>query len=114
MRPQGIAIALAAAVIIPIALMFPSSWRQTAPAVAAVNPTTISPLLEPDAKLYIPVEGKDVAAFVKIIRHFGWRCDSVSSIVALSAHFGADVACNHNLYSYEIKDLGGHWVATID
>lgn len=49
-----------------------------------------------------------------LIRRFGWRCDSVSSIVRRWPSSGFVFYCNDFRYSYDVWDRGGRWVAKIN
>ena len=50
----------------------------------------------------------------KLIRAYGYRCDSLSGIHPMLLSRGFTVSCNNFSYSYEIKDKGGNWVVTLN
>ena len=50
----------------------------------------------------------------KLIRLYGWKCDSISAASTFFFSAGFNVTCNQFRYSYEISDKGGIWVVELD
>ena len=51
---------------------------------------------------------------VRLVRLYGYRCDSITFISEMFMSPGFDLKCNRYRYKYEIEDRGGTWVVTID
>lgn len=52
-------------------------------------------------------------ASANLIRGYGYRCDSISSIRKFLLSNGFNVKCNNYSYAYELEDRGGTWVVTL-
>ena len=53
-------------------------------------------------------------ALAKLIRSYGWKCDSISVASTFVFSVGFNLTCNQFRYSYEISDKGGRWVVELD
>jgi|GEM_PF-3728183 len=53
-------------------------------------------------------------AIQSLIRAYGYTCSSFSSVTWLSYSSVYAVHCNNWRYSYELEDVGGNWVVTVD
>ena len=72
--------------------------------VSAVN-------IERDANIGTSVEHATVAA--QLIKAFGYRCDSISSIRGALRGGGHIVHCNGYRYEYHIYDRGGRYTVKV-
>ncbi|MER8810439.1 hypothetical protein [Mesorhizobium australicum] len=82
----------------------PVAWSQSAP-------------IEPDAMINqsAGINFRSlIEPSVKMIRAYGWRCDSISAMLPFLIHRGFSVTCNHNSYTYNFEDKGGNWVVSLD
>jgi hypothetical protein len=72
--------------------------------------------IEHDAVLFEKSESffKDVDTMVLMIRQNNYVCDSVSSASPMLFSNGFNFSCDHFRHQYDIKDMGGHWVVTVD
>ena len=50
---------------------------------------------------------------VKLIRAFGYKCDSISAARPMISSRGFEFVCNDFAYDYEIEDKGGSWWVTL-
>lgn len=50
---------------------------------------------------------------VKLIRAYGWRCDSISAVRPFVFSRGFTLVCNNYNYTYDISDKGGNWVVEL-
>ena len=50
---------------------------------------------------------------VKLIRAFGYKCDSISAASPMTFSRGFEFVCNDFAYDYEIEDKGGNWRVTL-
>lgn len=53
-------------------------------------------------------------AVVKLIQAYGFSCNSLSSAIQSSYDGSFSVTCNNWQYRYDIADIGGNWVVTVD
>ncbi|MEG3135512.1 hypothetical protein SC206_18300 [Rouxiella sp. T17] len=51
---------------------------------------------------------------VTLVRHSGFVCSSVSAANPMILHSGFSLTCDNFAHSYDIKDMGGTWVVTVD
>jgi len=59
-------------------------------------------------------ERKEAAqAAVKIVRLYGYRCDSISSFQPFIMGGGFTLNCNSYRYTYELEDVGGRIVVKV-
>ena len=70
--------------------------------------------VEDGANIYRTYGQNELGAMVQLIRHNGYRCDSVSHALPLMLSTGFKVRCNHFRYEYEIVDHGGRWRVCVD
>lgn len=59
------------------------------------------------------VSAESARAVQKVIRLYGFRCDSVDSVIESSWDGSYSVYCNDYHYRYSIDDVGGNWVVTV-
>ena len=57
-------------------------------------------------------EGAQAAA--KLVRAYGYRCDSITAFQPMVFSSGFTLKCNNFRYSYDIKDVGGRWTVTVN
>ncbi len=57
-------------------------------------------------------DGDEVRNIQNIIRAYGYKCDKINSVVG-SSYRGFSVNCNDYRYTYDLKDVGGNWTATV-
>ncbi len=55
--------------------------------------------------------GDQVRAITNVIKGYGYKCDKINSVVG-NSHRGFSVSCNDYRYTYDVKDVGGNWIAT--
>lgn len=72
-----------------------------------ITPTPI----EHDAEV-ISTSTTKAYALAVIVRHHGYRCDSISNVRPFFWGGGYNIVCNHFSYSYDASDKGGGWVVT--
>lgn len=72
-----------------------------------------SVVIEPDAVINDDVNRKTVNALATLIMAWGYRCDSVSSVIPFVFSPGFYVTCNRYRYDYEVADKGGNWIVTV-
>ena len=53
-------------------------------------------------------------AVIKLIRVYGYSCSTLSSALQSSYDGSFSVTCNNWKYRYDIEDIGGNWVVTVD
>lgn len=53
-------------------------------------------------------------AAAKMVKIYGYRCDSISAFRPLIFGTGYAISCNNFSYSYDVKDVGGRWVVTVN
>lgn len=70
--------------------------------------------IESDAIISDRVTKKQINALVALVQLYGYRCDSVSSVVPFVWSYGFNVVCNRFRYDYDVEDKGGTWVVTLD
>lgn len=58
------------------------------------------------------VAGAKAAA--KLVKIYGYRCDSISSFMQSPWSGDFTLRCNNYRYKYIIKDKGGRYVVTVD
>lgn len=69
-----------------------------------------------------PIDGKSsqvknkeqAQAAAKLVRAFGYQCDSISSFQPKVFGSGFVINCNRFSYTYIIKDVGGRITVTVD
>ena len=49
-----------------------------------------------------------------MIQNAGYKCDTIDSMRVSQWDGDITVVCNNYRYSYEIKDVGGNYVVTVD
>lgn len=49
----------------------------------------------------------------KIIKMYGYRCDSISVARPFMVGRGFTLVCNNYAYEYDIEDKGGRWRVTV-
>jgi hypothetical protein len=54
------------------------------------------------------------AAAARLIRAFGYDCQSVDAVLPYALSEGANVSCNHFRYMFEIENHGGRWSVKSD
>lgn len=59
------------------------------------------------------VSAESARAVQKVIRLYGFKCDSVDSVIESSWDGSFSVSCNNYYYRYSIDDVGGNWVVTV-
>ena len=57
---------------------------------------------------------KQVKVVQKIIQLNGYKCDYVNFALHSNWSEMYDVKCNENKYSYDLKNVEGHWIVTVD
>ncbi|EIX6431191.1 hypothetical protein MKU92_000007 [Salmonella enterica] len=58
---------------------------------------------------------KQMDAAVALTRNQGFKCDSVSAFrPMITSPHNFFLECDHFAYAYDIKDMGGNWVVSID
>lgn len=62
----------------------------------------------------ISVTQNQAETIVKLIQAYGYTCNTLSSAFQSSYDGSYTVTCNNWRYSYEIEDVGGNWVVTVD
>lgn len=62
----------------------------------------------------ISVTRAQADAIVKLIRAYGYSCSSLSSALQSSYDGSFSVTCNNWKYRYDIEDVGGNWVVTVE
>lgn len=62
----------------------------------------------------VQVTSTQADALVNIIRAYGFSCISLSSALQSSYDGSFSVTCNNWKYRYDIEDVGGNWVVTVD
>lgn len=72
--------------------------------------------IEPNAALYSsgPKDIELIDALVTNVRAAGFMCESVSAAMPLVVHLGYRLSCNGSRYTYDIRDIGGHWVVQVE
>lgn len=53
-------------------------------------------------------------AAAKLVIAYGYRCDSISSFNKMAFSSGFTINCNRFNYSYDIEDVGGRYVVTVN
>lgn len=53
-------------------------------------------------------------AGARLVRAYGYRCDSISAFRPMIFSTGFVLHCNRYRYTYDIKDVGGHWRVYVD
>ncbi len=54
-----------------------------------------------------------VDAVKKLVKLYGYRCDSVNFAMRSSWDGSIRFVCNNNRYVYEVKDVGGNWTVKV-
>ena len=83
-------------------------------ALAPVPLQAAEPYIESDATLYEGVSRASAIAAAQYVQAWGYRCDSISSVIPFAFSPGLYIKCNRYRYSYEIEDKGGNWIVTLD
>ncbi len=82
-------------------------------ALALPSISTSAATIEPGAWIGTkqdPISMAAVDEAVRLIRAYGYRCDSVHRMTKFVWSRGFTVFCNKGLYHFEISDKGGRWV----
>jgi hypothetical protein len=81
----------------------------------AIKNERIAPI-EQKSVIYDSTENglQQVDAAVDLTRRQGYRCDTVSAFRPMITSRGYILRCNEGAYTYDLKDMGGTWVVTID
>lgn len=79
---------------------------------AVVNRAMAQPVVESD------YQGSGVSRHIaitlaKMVRLYGYRCDSVSAANKWVFSPGFSLYCNRWRYHYEVADKGGRWIVTV-
>ena len=73
-------------------------------------------VVEPDAAISSIAPPEVLSELVRLIRLYGYRCDSISYAhpFKVSAGSGFKVQCHRRQYTYEVLDRGGKFVVCFD
>ena len=76
-------------------------------------------VVEPDAAISSIAPPEVLSELVRLIRLYGYRCDSISyahpfKVSAGSGFSGFKVQCHRRQYTYEVLDRGGKFVVCFD
>lgn len=55
-----------------------------------------------------------IKSAVDLVKAYGFTCNSVTSMTAHIWTTGFSLSCNNFSYTYNIEDVGGNWVVTVD
>lgn len=71
--------------------------------------------VERDAVISDQLKGKTELfdEMAKLVRAFGYKCDSISAARQMVFSRGFMLSCNTFAYEYEIEDKGGNWRVTV-
>lgn len=112
-------LACLAFVVIVLHSFFSSSsgpnYNTTTASVPLQSATRYSSLLEPDSIVEDSITNAvTISAVVQEIRASGYRCDSVHTLAPFVIGEGYHVSCNRSLYHYDLKDVGGRWLVSVE
>ena len=71
-------------------------------------------LLEADAYIGNDINSDHIVTFQYMVVTAGYECPTISSARFLVWNNGFKVVCNRGRYRYEVEDVGGNWIVTVE
>ena len=71
-------------------------------------------LLEAVVHIDERVTPENIVYFHKLVVYTGYECSTIFSARLAFLKHGLELACNGGRYRYEILDVGGNWVVTVE
>lgn len=66
--------------------------------------------LENEKAIFKPLSNRQAQAAAKMVKHYGYSCDSISKFKPLILSDGFNLICNKWRYEYDLVNVGGKYI----